>query len=72
MKKSKKEIKPGLKYHGPDWDLWYVVTLINDDGNELVVVKSWNKWEKGWFYTIVSRNGLQWILDHQDELKPEK
>lgn len=72
MKKSQKEIKPGLKYRGIDRDLWYVVSVINDAGNELVVVKSWNKWKKNWFYNIGSRAGVQWILDHQDELKPEK
>ena len=71
MKKSKKEIKPGLKYRGIDRDLWYVVALINDAGNELVVIKSWNKWKRNWFYNIASRNNFQWILDHQDELKPE-
>ena len=72
MKKSKKAIKPGLKYRGLDRDLWYVVTIISDDGNELVVTKSWNKWKQSWYYTIASLNSIQWILDHQDELKPLK
>lgn len=72
MKKSKKEIKPGLKYRGIDRDLWYVVTIISDDGNELVVSKSWNKWKQSWLYAIASIGSIQWVLDHQDELKPEK
>jgi hypothetical protein len=72
MEKSNKEIKPGLKYRGLDRDLWYVVTLVSDGGNELAVSKSWNKWTQSWYYTIASLNSIQWILDHQDELKPEK
>ena len=72
MKKSKKEIKPGLKYRGIDRDLWYVITIITDDGNELVVSKSWNKWKQSWLYTIASTSSIQWVLDRQDELKPEK
>ena len=72
MKKSKKAIKPGLKYRGIDRDLWYIVTIISDDGNELVVTKSWNKWKQSWLYTIASLDGIQWILDNQDDLTPEK
>lgn len=72
MKKSKKEIKPGLKYRGIDRDLWHIVTIISDNGNELAVSKSWNKWTHSWLYTIASLDSIQWILDRQDELKPEK
>ena len=71
MKKSN-EIKPGLKFRGWDRDLWHVVALFEDSGEELVVIKSWAKYTQHWVYRVKVKEVLQEWLECKTRKAVEK
>jgi hypothetical protein len=64
MAKKSNEIKPGLRYRGHDQDPWYVVNLFEDNGETLVVVKSWAKHRRHWIYKVEMKDLLQEWLNY--------
>lgn len=46
----KAKYKPGTKFRYCDRRLWHIVCYIEDDGDELVLMKTW--WNFGWSYKV--------------------
>ena len=49
---TKDDIKVGFKFHYWDKDLWHVVSLFKDNGDDMVVIKSWAKYKQRWCYKV--------------------
>ena len=54
-------LKPGFKYRYLK-SLWHVVTVFTDNGEEMVVVKSWAKYKRIWIYDVIHKETLIWYL----------
>ena len=57
---TKEDIKVTFKFHYSDKDLWHVVSLFTDNGEDMVVIKSWAKYKRYWVYKVDS---VEFILD---------
>ena len=58
------EIKVGSKFHWWDRDLWHIIHIFEDEGTELVVLKSWAKYKQRWVFKVDFKDSLDWYLHH--------
>ena len=58
------EIKVGSKFHWWDRDLWHIINIFEDEGTELVVLKSWAKYKQRWVFKVDFKDNLDWYFHH--------
>ena len=61
--KKKLEIKSGQKFRWYDRDLWYIVDLLKDGDQELVVLKSWARNKSYWVYKVELKETMEYWFD---------
>ena len=62
-KKKPLEIKVGQKFRWYDRDLWYIVNIFQDNGEDLIVLKSWAKYKNRWTYRVESRYIMEYYFE---------
>lgn len=62
-KKQPLEIKPGVKFHWYDRDLWHIVHIFQDGDYTMVVLKSWAKYKNRWVYEVADKEVIEWWLE---------
>ena len=62
-KKKPLEIKVGQKFRWYDRDLWYIVNIFQDNGEDLIVLKSWAKYRAYWIYKVESRDTMEYWFE---------
>lgn len=60
--KKRPEIKVGAKFHWWDRDLWHIINVFEDDGETLVVLKSWAKYKHRWVFKVDSKENIEWFF----------
>ena len=61
--KKRPEIKVGAKFLWWDRDLWHIINIFEDNGEEMVVLKSWAKYKQRWVYQVESKEALEYFFD---------
>ena len=66
MKKKFKipDIKVGAKFYWWDRDLWHIIHIFEDEGTELIVLKSWAKYKQRWVFKVDFKDNLDWYFHH--------
>lgn len=60
--KKRPEIKVGAKFHWWDRDLWHIINIFEDDGETLVVLKSWAKYRQKWIFKVDFKENIEWFF----------
>lgn len=61
--RRKLEIKVGEKFRWYDRDLWYIIGIIDDGGQELIALKSWARLRSKWVYKLETRESMEYWFD---------
>ena len=62
-KKKPLESNVGQKFRWYDRDLWYIVNIFQDNGEDLIVLKSWAKYKNRWTYRVESRYIMEYYFE---------
>ena len=60
MRKKTYKIEIGEKVYWSDRKLHTIVHIFNDGDDTMVVMKSWNKYRKRYYYEVVSKELVEW------------
>lgn len=68
-RKKQLEIKVGQKFRWYDRCLWYIVNIFQDNGEDLIVLKSWAKYKNRWIYRVESRYIMEYCFEEYNSGK---
>lgn len=68
-KKRPLEIKVGQKFRWYDRDLWYIVNIFQDNGEDFIVLKTWAKYKNRWIYMVESRYIMEYCFEEYNSEK---
>ncbi len=71
-RKKQLEIKVGQKFRWYDRDLWHIIAIINDNGEDLIILKSWAKYKSRWVYKVEFRDTMEyWFQKYNSQNKTD-